>query len=75
VRQHRSAVFINPLVQLFGLTVLDSRQSKAHTEEIQLLRKELYKIQEQQASQTNTISNLTNILKTDSLTKYFVDKF
>lgn len=49
------------------VTVLDSRQSKERIEEIQLLRKELYKLQVQQDSQTNTISNLTNILKTDTL--------
>jgi len=49
------------------VAVLDSRQSRGHTEEILLLRKEIHKIQEKQDSQTNTISNLTNILKTDSL--------
>jgi hypothetical protein len=49
------------------VTVLDSRQSKERIEEIQLLRKELYKLQVQQDSQTNKILNLESILKTDSL--------
>ena len=51
------------------VTVLDSRQSKVNTEEILLLEKEIYSIREIQDSQTNTISNLANIQKTDSLTK------
>jgi len=51
------------------IAVIDSRQNKVHTEEIQLLRKELHKLQETQDSQTNTISNLQNTLKSDSLIK------
>lgn len=47
------------------ITVLDSRQSKEHTEEILLLRKEIHKLQELQDSQTIEISNMTNILKND----------
>lgn len=49
------------------IAVLDSRQSRGHTEEILLLRKQVHKLQEQQDSQTSMISNLTDILKTDSL--------
>lgn len=55
------------------VAVIDSRQNKVNTEEIQLLRKELYKIQEIQDSQTNTIFILQNILKPDSLTKKLND--
>jgi hypothetical protein len=51
------------------ITVLDSRQSREHTEEILQLRKEMNMLKELQGSQTKTISNLEYILKTDSLTK------
>ena len=51
------------------ITVLDSRQSKKHTEEILLLRKELNKQQELLNFQTNKILILENILKNDSSLK------
>lgn len=51
------------------VSVLDSRQSKAHTAEILQLRTQLYKQKEILNFQTKAISNLEYILKTDSLTK------
>lgn len=49
------------------VTVLNSRQSKEHTEEIQLLRTQLNKLKVQQDSQTDRISNIESIIKTDTL--------
>jgi hypothetical protein len=56
------------------VAVIDSRQNKLHTEEIQLLRIELFKLKEKQDSQTKTISILQNNLKSDSLTEKLNDK-
>ena len=51
------------------ITVLDSRQSKEHTEEILLLRKELNRQQELLDFQTKKILNLQYIYEIDSLSK------
>jgi len=56
------------------VAVINSQQNKGHSEEIQLLKREMYSVQEQLRSQTNKISILQNILKSDSLTEKLNDK-
>ena len=70
-----SQIIVPTLALIIALvTVTDSRHNKVKIEEIQLLRKEFYKLQETQDSQTNTISIPQNTLKSDSLSEKSNDK-